>query len=174
MKKFYSLIFLFFGAATLLSAQKNGVVRGNVYDKNGGQPVPYANVILKGTAQGGTTDANGFYQISSVKQGDYTLFVTFIGYDTVETRVKVTEGGIVYQSFYLAEMSKSLAVFEVSGRKEAARTTTQVSKITVTQKEIKSLPSTGGEPDIAQYLTVIPGVLTTGDQIGRASCRERV
>jgi hypothetical protein len=152
-------------------AQKGAIIRGNIYDKNGGQPVPFANIILKGSIQGATTDGNGFYQISNVKAGEYTLFVSFIGYDSLEQKVSVSQGEIAYKSFYLTEAAKNLETVEISARREERRATTLVSKITVTQKEIKSLPSTGGEPDIAQYLTVIPGVLTTGDQGGQIYIR---
>ena len=166
---------LFFCCFTLTTAaifaQKSAIIRGNVYDKNGGQPVPFANVVLRGSTQGATTDLNGFFQISNVKAGDYTLFVSFIGYDSLEQKVNIGFGEIAYKSFYLTEMTKNLETVEVSARREEKRTTSLVSKITVTQKEIKSLPSTGGEPDIAQYLTVIPGVLTTGDQGGQIYIR---
>ena len=170
MKNFLTL-FLCFIAFTLFAQKNTALIRGNVYDKNGGQPVPYANVLLRGTIQGATTDANGFYQISNVKAGDYALFISFIGYDSIETKITVREGEIAYKSFYLSESTQSLDVVEISGKKEAAKTTTQVSKLTVTQRDIKSLPSTGGEPDIAQYLTVVPGVLTTGDQGGQIYIR---
>jgi CarboxypepD_reg-like domain/TonB-dependent Receptor Plug Domain len=170
LKKIVLFCAFTFTLATVL-AQKNGIIRGNVYDKNGGQPVPFANVILRGSTQGATTDLNGFFQISNVKMGDYTLFVSFIGYDSVEQRVTVAAGEIAYKSFYLTESAKNLETVEISARREERRTTSLVSKITVTQKEIKSLPSTGGEPDIAQYLTVIPGVLTTGDQGGQIYIR---
>jgi hypothetical protein len=42
---------------------------------------------------------------------------------------------------------------------------------TVTPREIKLLPSAGGEPDIAQYLQVTPGVIFTGDQGGQLYIR---
>ena len=166
---------LFFCCFTLTTAaifaQKSAIIRGNVYDKNGGQPVPFANVVLRGSTQGATTDLNGFFQISNVKVGDYTLFVSFIGYDSLEQKINISSGEIAYKGFYLTEATQNLETVEVSARREEKRTTALVSKITVTQKEIKSLPSTGGEPDIAQYLTVIPGVLTTGDQGGQIYIR---
>lgn len=171
MKKVFTLILCVLATATLFGQKSNAIIRGNVYDKNGGQPVPYANVILRGTTLGATTDANGFYQISNLKAGDYSLFVSFIGYDSIEMKINLKESEIAYKSFYLNESSTSLDVVEISGRKEAAKSTTQVSKLTISQKEIKSLPSTGGEPDIAQYLTVVPGVLTTGDQGGQIYIR---
>ena len=96
MKKALTVILCLFVTVTLFSQKKDALVRGNVYDSNGGQPVPFANVILRGTSQGATTDANGFYQISSIKPGDYTLFVSFIGYDSIETKISVKEGEIFY------------------------------------------------------------------------------
>ena len=170
LKKAVLLCLLTFTIAAVF-AQKNAIIRGNVYDKNGGQPVPFANVILRGSTLGATTDLNGFFQISNVKAGNYSLFVSFIGYDSLEQKVSVSLGDIAYKSFYLTEMTQNLETVEISARREERRATTLVSKITVTQKEIKSLPSTGGEPDIAQYLTVIPGVLTTGDQGGQIYIR---
>ena len=167
LKKNLTLLFILINLTVF--AQKAAIVRGNVYDKVNGQPIPYANVILKsndasGTTLGASTDLNGFYQINNVPVGSRTLAVTFIGYDSLEAKVEITEGGIIYKSFYLSEMAQSLETVEVSAKKDVARTTTQVSKVTVTAKQIKALPSTGGAPDIAQYLPVLAGVISTGDQ----------
>jgi outer membrane receptor protein involved in Fe transport len=41
----------------------------------------------------------------------------------------------------------------------------------ITPKEIDKLPSIGGEPDIAQYMQVLPGVVFTGDQGGQLYIR---
>ncbi len=169
LKYIITLAFLAFNLVAF--GQKAAIVRGNVYDKANGQPVPYANVILRGTGVGSTTDLNGFFQINNAPVGEQTLFVSFIGYDSIELKVAITEGGIVYKSFYLAEAAKSLETVEVSAKKETARTTAQVSKITVTQKQIKTLPSTGGAPDIAQYLPVLAGVISSGDQGGQIYIR---
>ena len=171
MFKKYLILSLFSCLTMAMFAQKNAIIRGNIYDKNGGQPIPFANVLLKGSILGGTTDGNGFFQISNVPAGNYTLFVSFIGYDSVEMTVNVAASEISYKSFYLSESTQNLETVEISARREERRTTAAVSKITVTQKDIKALPSTGGEPDIAQYLTVIPGVLTTGDQGGQIYIR---
>jgi hypothetical protein len=152
-------------------AQKGATVRGNVYDKANGQPIPFANVVLQGTTSGATTDPNGFFQISNVPVGTQSLVATFIGYDSIAVEVNLTEGGILYKSFYMTEAAKSLDVVEVSGRKEKARSTTQVSQISITPKQLKQLPSVGGEPDIAQYLTVLPGVISSGDQGGQIFIR---
>ena len=43
--------------------------------------------------------------------------------------------------------------------------------IKLTTKSINRLPSIGGEPDIAQFLQVLPGVIFTGDQGGQLYIR---
>lgn len=169
LKNFLIPFFTILSCALL--AQKNTIVRGNVYDQANGQPIPYANVLLQGTSLGATTDIQGFFQINNVPSGDQTLFVSFVGYDSLSVKLSITEGSITYRSLSISEAAKSLDVVEVSGRREKARTTAQVSQITVTAKQIKSMPSTGGAPDIAQYLPVLPGVISSGDQGGQIYIR---
>jgi hypothetical protein len=154
----------------ILSAQ-TGTIRGNVFDKDTGEPIIYGNLLLKGTTMGTNTDFDGFFSIGNVPIGDYTLVATYIGYDSVAIDVSVKENGIVYQRINLAPSSINLGVVDVSGRKEQAKTDVQISKVTVTPKQIRSLPSTGGEADIAQYLTVLPGIIVSGDQGGQLYIR---
>ena len=47
----------------------------------------------------------------------------------------------------------------------------QVSTVSISPREIKALPSAGGEPDIAQYLQILPGVVSTGDKGGQIYIR---
>ncbi|MFC4635826.1 mucoidy inhibitor MuiA family protein [Dokdonia ponticola] len=55
-------------------------VTGIVQDSNG--PIPYANVIIKGTSTGVVTDFDGRYTID-IPQGN-TLMYSFLGYDNEE------------------------------------------------------------------------------------------
>lgn len=153
-----------------LSAQ-TGLIRGNVYDKETGEPVIYCNVYLEGTTIGTTTDLDGFYTLPNVPVGTYKLQATFIGYDTASVDTKVFENGIVYKSLYINESSVSLGVVNISAKKDRAKREVQISTVRVSPRQIKALPSTGGEADIAQYLQIIPGVISTGDQGGQLYIR---
>lgn len=159
-----------FLVASSLSAQKADI-RGHVYDKATGEPLAYALIQLKGSNYGASSDESGFYAISAVPVGDYEIMATFIGYDTVTAAISLRKGQIVNKNFNLAESSINLQEVSISAQKEQSRTEVKVSTITITPKDIKSLPSTGGEPDIAQYLQIIPGVITTGDQGGQIYIR---
>lgn len=168
-----SLLFALLCLPALLLAQKSdkGTVRGTVYDKGTAQPVAYATVMVEGSSMGAATDINGFFSIANIPAGNYTLKVTYLGYLDFAAAIAVKKGEILYQTIYLEESGTNLDEIIISGRKEQAKTEVQVSKLTVTPKQIRSLPSAGGQADIAQYLTVLPGVIFTGDQGGQLYIR---
>lgn len=154
----------------MLLAQKANI-RGHVYDKNTGEPLAFCTIYLTGTQIGTTTDNYGFYNISLIPVGDYELVVSYIGYDTAKALITLKKAQVINKNFSLTEGGINLEEVSISGQKEQSRTEVKVSSITVTPKEIKAMPSTGGEPDIAQYLQIIPGVITTGDQGGQIYIR---
>lgn len=168
-----SILFALLVFPLCLAAQRTdkGTVRGNVYDKESAQPIAFATVQIEGAALGTATDINGFFSISNVPVGQYQLKVTYLGYNDLATLIDIKNGEIVYQTLYLEESGTNLGEIVISGKKEQARSEVQVSKLTVTPKQIRSLPSTGGQSDIAQYLTVLPGVIFTGDQGGQLYIR---
>ncbi len=162
---------VFFIGGTNLYAQKTGTIRGNVYDKGDGAPVIYANVILRGTTYGATTDLDGFFVLPEIPEGKYTIVVKYVGYDSVAIPVVIKPHGIVYKRILLDEGGVKLETVQISGRKTTAKRNVQISTLKISNKQIQSLPSTGGEPDIAQYLRILPGVVSTGAQGGQIYIR---
>lgn len=156
---------------TLTAAAQKGTVRGNVFDAETGDPVAFCNVYLSGTTVGTDTDMNGFFTISNIAPGDYLLVASYIGYDSIGANISIKPGAIVYQRLNLKSSGIELEGVEVSGRREQTRTEVQISKVTVSPQQIKSLPSTGGVADIAQYLPVLPGIIISGDQGGQLYIR---
>ncbi|MFZ1298893.1 MAG: carboxypeptidase-like regulatory domain-containing protein, partial [Saprospiraceae bacterium] len=142
-----------------------------MYNKLTGEPLAFTSVYLEGTSFGAITDNVGFFNISSVPKGDYTLVASYIGFDTVKVTISVRGNQIINKQLVMSESSTLLGEVSVSGKKQQARTEVKISTLTVTPKEIKALPSTGGEADIAQYLQIIPGVISTGDQGGQIYIR---
>lgn len=168
LKKFLLFVLLF--TNVVLFAQK-ATIRGNVFDEKGA-PVGFADVYLVGTSKATNTDLDGFFNLADVPNGKFRLVARLIGYDTAFVDVEIRTGSITYQRMVLKESSTTLTEVSVTAqKKEIAKTEVQVSKLTVTPKEIRSLPSTGGDADIAQYLPVLPGVIFTGDQGGQLYIR---
>ncbi|HLO69544.1 MAG TPA: TonB-dependent receptor [Flavipsychrobacter sp.] len=147
------------------------IIKGFVYDKASGEPVIFTNVLLEGTKIGVQTDVNGYFTFTQLKPGTYTLMTSLIGYDTVKSTVVLKAGDVITKKLFLGQRRQELTSVEVSARKTEKVTQINAGSITVTPREMKLLPSAGGEPDIAQYLQVVPGVVFTGDQGGQLYIR---
>ncbi|TDT41821.1 TonB-dependent receptor [Maribacter spongiicola] len=79
------LFFTFLFIAIISSAQDTGSIVGTLTDKElNNEPLPFANVLLKGTTKGTTSDFDGLYEISGIEPGTYTVTFSYLGYETVE------------------------------------------------------------------------------------------
>lgn len=161
---------LFLGLSVVAFAQ-SGSIRGFVYDEGNGEPVIFANVVLQGTSFGVTTDANGYYSLTKIPAGTYTVLVSSIEYQESTQEVTVEKGKVYTRNFYVNSKVIELGGAEISAEKQERETQVRMSVKTISPKEIKQLPSIGGQPDIAQYLQVLPGVVFTGDQGGQLYIR---
>ena len=168
--RFRLLLILFCAIAVYASAQ-TGSVRGFVYDKQSGEPVLFSPVFLKGTTFGATTDVNGFYSITRVPVGTYTLMVAAIEYDTVTAQIEIKANDVIAKQMFVTKSVINLKGVDISAEREARKTEVQTSVTKITPKEIRMVPAVGGEPDLAQYLQVLPGVVFSGDQGGQLYIR---
>jgi len=153
-----------------LTVAQHASVRGFVYEKQTGEPVIFTNVYLQGTTMGSATDVNGYFTITQIPPGDYTLIVTYLGFDTIREPITLKAGQILNKRLYMAKSAMQLNVFEVSAERQEAFTETKTSVVKITPKQISSIPSVG-TPDLAQYLQVLPGIIFTGDQGGQLYVR---
>ncbi len=169
LTRFGGILILLLFAGQML-AQRGGIVRGNVFDASTGEPIIYGTVVLDGTDFGMNTNFEGFFSFTDVPAGSYKLIVTYVGYETYEEEIEVENNNILYRNIEIAPSSVQLQTVNISGRKSKARTEVTVSQLTVSASELKSLPA-AGDPDIAQYLPVLPGVISTGDQGGQIYIR---
>ena len=169
MRKF--LLLLSISIFTTIAYSQTGNIRGFVYDKNSGEPIMFCNVILQGTTIGASTDVNGMYNISKVLVGDYTIMVTYIGYDTSTVNITLKKGKVITQNLEISESSVKLNEVRISAERSEMKTEVKAAAIKITKQDMEMIPNIGGEPDLAQYMQVIPGVVFTGDQGGQLYIR---
>ena len=168
MKRILSLLLL---CATMvpLAAQ---TIKGNLSDSETGESIPFANVVLEGTRYGAATDINGFYLINKMPEGNYTLRVRFVGYQEFTESITIKKGQTIIRNITLKPESKTLSAVNVTdNRIEERKIQTQVSVEKITASQIQQMPSIGGTADLAQYLQVLPGINSTGDQGGQLYIR---
>ena len=80
MFRIYGLILVIFTFTNLIQAQKTGVIRGVVKDKQTQETIIGATVVVEGTQLGAATDLDGNYRINNVPVGSYNLKASIVGY----------------------------------------------------------------------------------------------
>ena len=135
-----ALMFLF---PILLLAQ-SGKLRGTVTDRENGEPLIGANVVVEGTTMGGSTDLNGEYIILNVPPGVYTIRASYIGYAPFAfANIRVNSNLTTTQDIALAKSTLQVQeVVVVATRPLIQRNTTNTVRMT-TQENVKNLPFRG-------------------------------
>ena len=169
--QFFFVITLFIFAAPRLLKAQSGVIRGFVYEAESGEPVIFTNVYLYKTSLGAATDVNGFFSIMKIPPGQYILMVSYMGFDTLQIPITIKKDDLITKKLYLKKSTFTLGEVSISAARENKRVETQTSIIKITPKDIGTIPSIGGTPDLAQYLQVLPGVIFSGDQGGQLYIR---
>ena len=137
MKKIAILIALCFVGITY--AQETGAVTGTLLDKESGeQPLPFANILIKGTTKGTTSDFDGLYTLEGIQPGTYTLEFSFVGYETVNKEVTVVAGQTATINATLGASAAALdevVIKTTSTKKESVQALLLEQKNAVVQKQ---------------------------------------
>ncbi len=107
MKKIILLFVLF---STLMSfAQNTGSVVGTLTDKEfNDEPLAFANVLIKGTTKGTTSDFDGVYKIENLEVGTHILEFSFVGYETQQISVSIIAGEVTELNVAMSASAASL------------------------------------------------------------------
>ena len=62
---------------------QTGKIAGTIMDGEFNEPMAFANVLIKNTTKGTSSDFDGKYLID-IEPGSYTLVFSYIGYQTIE------------------------------------------------------------------------------------------
>jgi hypothetical protein len=137
------------------AADNAAVICGSVEEK-GGEKLIGANVVLKGTKQGGRTDANGRYWIPAVRPGLYAVEAGYIGYAHVTKSVVVRAGDTVNVDFLLEVSAFAIGGMEVIGTTDLLPREAET-KTTISAAEIEHFQASS----IGDVLDLVPGIQKT-------------
>lgn len=89
----YIIILSAFLVSSLSFAQKTSSISGVLMDAESNRvPLKYGKVSIKETGKEVFTDENGLFKFENIKEGTYTLTYSFVGYETKESKTKITFG----------------------------------------------------------------------------------
>lgn len=69
-----------------------GILRGMVVDESTGDPMPGVNIFIPELEIGAASDSDGSFEIPNIPEGSYMLRATFVGYESYEETIEITEG----------------------------------------------------------------------------------
>ncbi|MDB2394363.1 carboxypeptidase-like regulatory domain-containing protein [Flavobacteriaceae bacterium] len=163
MKVKFFLILVLSVVSFGLSAQETGAIAGLLSDKEfGNEPLVFANVLIKGTSKGTTTDFDGKYLLDQLAPGIYTVQFSYVGYQTVEIET-TTEAGKTNSIDVILE-ANSVSLNEVIVKTSVSRETEsalllQQQKAVVMETAIGAQELTKkGVSDVATAVTKTAGV----------------
>ncbi|WP_259015319.1 TonB-dependent receptor [Emticicia fluvialis] len=152
----YILFYLFL--IPILKGQTN--IKGKVTDKKG-EAIPGANIYIKGSYDGATSDAEGGYLFRTSKKDTATLVASFVGYDNYEQKIKLA-GGTTEINIRMQESMNVLNMVTITaGTFEASD-----SKKMVMLKPLDIVTTAGGGADITAVMQLLSGAQRVGEQEG--------
>ena len=159
----YTTLFLLLFSTTYYSQSK---IIGKVIDEEFNETMPFANVLIKGTSQGVTTDFDGNYSLE-VQPGTYTVVFSFVGYQTKEiTGITVNENEVKELSVNLSSSSVGLeeVVVSVSVQKNTDEALLMMQKKSASLMDGLSSESFKkvGSSNLASAIKRAPGVSVMG------------
>ena len=95
------LVLIFFLLFQSFTLAQSGSIQGVVKDKNTGESLTGANVIVKGTSLGAATDLDGKFILRNLPTGKQILEISYIGYNSISSDVTITANKTLEENFSL-------------------------------------------------------------------------
>ncbi len=149
--------------SSALFAQKYNI-SGTVTGTETGENLVGANVYVKGTSMGAATDVDGNYTISGVRAGTYTVVCSYIGFETIEENIDLTNN--MELNYSLKDYQFSLNVTVLADRAKERET-----PVAFTNIDKKQMERQLGSRDIPLILNTTPSVYATAQGGGAGDSR---
>ena len=132
-------------------------ISGQILEKNG-DPIVGANIFLKGTYDGATSNSEGSYSFTTEVIGEQLLIISFLGYEIQERPISLNQVNWVINATLVEAINKMSGVVISAGAFEASD-----EKKSVILKPLDIVTTAGALADIAGALNTLPGTQTVGE-----------
>lgn len=163
----FSILFAFF-SHILFSQTIVSTIEGKVTDETG-SPLPLANVFIKETNIGTTTDTKGNFRLIT-KPGNYTLEVSYVGYEKKKIEISLKPDQTLHLNIKLKSITFEIAGIEVTAEKEFIPLTPETKSV-IKSGEIEHIQASS----LGDVVKLIPGVDATNptlNYVEKASIRK--
>lgn len=153
---------LFLMALIPLSAfsQQNASINGYISDTETGETLISANFALSGTLKGTSTNTSGYYNLTNLSPGTYTIVATYIGYQNFKKEITLKAGQNLRLDIKLKPEGYELEEIVVESESEEEQRNIGTAQIET--ELIKKVP-TVFQADVFRSLQLLPGVKAASD-----------
>jgi outer membrane receptor protein involved in Fe transport len=146
-------------------SQTTGKIAGSVVDKETGEPLPGANIIVVGTTMGAATDMSGEFYIINVPPGTYTIEAQMMGYASMQMiDVRVYVNRTIPVDFKMSSTVIEGEVVTVKADKIVMKKDQTSSIRNISSEDIENLPA----ESVTQVVSMQPGVVGSHFRGGRS------
>ena len=163
----FYIILLILALAGQSLAGTTGKLAGYIKDRDTGEPVIGANIIIEGLHFGAAADLDGYYYINNIPPGKYKVIVSAVGYqkmafENVSIRIDLTTNLDIELSSTIIQMGEEVVV--TSQRPLVQKDLTSTS-VTIGSEDIKMMPV----ESIGQIINLQAGVIGGHFRGGRSN-----
>jgi len=108
-------IFVLIVYGNLRAQSFDNVIKGSVKDLETGEPLSYVNIFISYSTWGTTSDSKGFFELKSIRPGDYELVFSMIGYETVVKIIKINQTSDITFNVLLKKKVYEIDEVKISG-----------------------------------------------------------
>jgi hypothetical protein len=138
----------------------NATLSGYVRDSETGETMVGATVLVVETRQGGITNKSGYYAVSDIEAGTYTVVYSFLGYKRKEITITLKKRESRRLDVELLPETLQLDEVVVESNRFDDRRQISVSRVNIPIRQISQL-RIGGEADVFRSLQYLPGILSS-------------
>ncbi|MBB3696224.1 carboxypeptidase-like regulatory domain-containing protein [Flammeovirga yaeyamensis] len=157
MKKALLLLLCTIFCSLTYAQEASSIIKGTVIEKETGQPVIGASVVIKGTTVGTTSDFDGNFTLKTSKTGTVTIDISFVGLQTIEIDVTLNGGTKDLGEQTMESDAIGLAEVEVVASVAVDRKT----PVAVSSIKPEVLEEKLGSQEFPEILKSTPGVYAT-------------
>lgn len=161
----FTLLFIFLSSIIAL-AGTSGKISGRIINENTGEPLIGANILIKNSYLGASTDMDGYYIILNVPPGSYVLQVMYIGFNTIEiSEVRVSVDLTTKIDVKLSETTlDATETITVVAQRDAVQKDITATTAIISNEQIDALPVT----EISEVLQLQAGFVEGHVRGGRS------
>lgn len=161
LKKYVPLLIVFLFMGNWAQAQDKVTISGTIVNSQSNETLIGVSIYIPELQSGTTTNEYGFFSLS-VPKGEYTLQISYMGFQTTEEKISLQQN--LRKNVSLENSTQNLDEIVITERKnitDVRKPEMSVNKLSI--QEIRKMPAVMGEIDILKSILQLPGVTNAGE-----------